>query len=202
MRLYADMVGLRKPSISNIIGFMDGLGLATEMTTSKKIQQDAFYCGYDCDTMVNNVLVFGPDGKKFLCAINFPGSWSDASLTTHFFAHIRERIGDYKICVDQGFPRSGDATGILVGPIPERSARRLHSLVRDNMIRLSNVYTSLRQASEWGMRGLQGSFPRVKNANNGQQTTAHADRIDCICAQFSDGDCWDESDFVGVRSRI
>ena len=76
--------------------------------------------------------------------------------------HIKERIGDYKICVDQGFPRSGDATGILVGPIPERSACRLHPLVRDNLIRLSNVYTSLRQASEWGMCGLQGTFPRCK----------------------------------------
>jgi hypothetical protein len=29
-------------------------------------------------------------------------------------------------------------------------------------LKLSNVYTSLRQASEWGMRGLQGSFPRCK----------------------------------------
>ena len=27
---------------------------------------------------------------------------------------------------------------------------------------LSNVYTSLRQASEWGMRGLQGTFPWCK----------------------------------------
>ena len=161
MRVYADMIKKREPTIDNVIGFMDGLGLATEMT-SERIEQNAYYCGYDCDTMVNNVLVFGPDGKVFLCAINFPGSWSDASLTTHFFAHIRERIGDYKICVDQGFPRSGDATGILVGPIPERSARRLHSLVRDNLICLSNVYTSLRQASEWGMRGLQGTFPRFK----------------------------------------
>ena len=64
--------------------------------------------------------------------------------------------------MDQEFPRSGDAHGILVGPIPERSACRLHCSVRDNLIRMSNVYTSLRQASEWGMRGLQGSFPRCK----------------------------------------
>ena len=100
--------------------------------------------------------------KVFFCAINYPESWSDGNLTARFFRHIKERIGDYKICVDQGFPRSGDATGILVGPIPERSARHLHSAVRDNMIRLSNVYTSLRQASEWGMRGLQGTFPWCK----------------------------------------
>ena len=82
----------------------------------------------------------------------------DGTLTSCVFTHIKERIGDYKIFVDQGFPRSLDATGILVGPTPERSARKLHSTVRDNLIRLSNVYTSLRQASEWGMRGLQGTF--------------------------------------------
>ncbi len=127
--------------------------------TSKRIQQNAYYCGYDCDTMVNNVLIFGPDGEVFFCAINYPGSWSDGTLTACFFTHIKERNGDYKICVDQGFSRSGDATGILVGPIPKRSARCLHSAVRDNLIRLSNVYTFLRQASEWGMRGLQGTFP-------------------------------------------
>ncbi len=81
------------------------------------------------------------------------------TLTACVFTHIKERIGDYKIFVDQGFPRSGDATGILVGPTPERSAHKLHSTVRDNsFIRLSNVYTSLRQASEWGMCGLQGTF--------------------------------------------
>ena len=111
MREYADMIRMREPTIDNVIGFMDGLGLATEMT-SERIQQNAYYCGYDCDTMVNNVLVFGPDGKVFFCAINFPGSWSDGTLTAHFFSHIKEQIGDYKVCVDQGFPRSGDATGI------------------------------------------------------------------------------------------
>ena len=94
--------------------------------------------------MVNNLLVFGPDGKVFFCAINCPGSWLDGTLTAHLFSHIKERIGDYKICVNQRFPWSGDASGVLVGPIPERSARRLHPLVRDNLFCLSNVYTSLR----------------------------------------------------------
>ena len=64
MREYADMIRMRGPTIDNVIGFMDGLGMATEMT-SERIQQNAYYCGYDCDTMVNNVLVFGPDGKVF-----------------------------------------------------------------------------------------------------------------------------------------
>ena len=122
MRLYSDMVSAREPTVTNVIGFMDGLGLTTECT-DERLTQNAYYCGYDCDTMVNNVLVFGPDGKVFFCAINYPGSWADGTLTSRFFNHIQKRIGDFKICVDQGFPRSGDAHGILVGLIPERSAR-------------------------------------------------------------------------------
>ena len=122
MLVYADMIRIREPTIDNVIGFMDGLGLATEMT-SERIEQNALNCSCDCDMMVNNVLVFGSNGKVFFCAINFPGSWSVGTLTAHFFSHIKKRIGDYKICVDQGFPQSGTATGIRVGPIPERSAR-------------------------------------------------------------------------------
>ena len=39
MRVYADMIRLREPTVDNVIGFMDGLGLATEMT-SKRIEQN------------------------------------------------------------------------------------------------------------------------------------------------------------------
>jgi hypothetical protein len=67
------------------------------------------YCGYDCDTMVNNVFAYGPDGKVFFAAINFPGSWADGSLTARFLHQMKRRMFDYKICVDQRFPRSGDA---------------------------------------------------------------------------------------------
>ena len=158
---FAEMISKREPTVTNVIGFMDGVSFTTECT-DERVEQNAYYCGYDCDTMVNNVFIFGPDGKIFFCAINFPGSWADGTLTARIFSHIKQRIGRFKICADQGFPRSGDAFGILVGPIPERSARRLHSAVRDNLLCLSNVYTSVRQASKWGMRGLQGTFPRCK----------------------------------------
>ena len=89
-----------------------------------------------------------PWWQSIFCAINYPGSWLDGTLTTCFFMYIKEKIGDYKICVNQGFPWSGDAAGILVSPVPERSERRLHSAVRNTLIRLSNVYMSLRQVNE------------------------------------------------------
>ena len=161
MEEFAQMIKLREPLADDVIGFMDGLSLTTECT-DERLTQNAYYCGYDCDTMVNNVLAFGADGKVFFCAINYPGSWADGAVTAQFFPHILSRIDKYKICVDQGFPRSGAADGVLVGPVARRSAQRLHPDVRDHMLRMSNVYTSLRQASEWGMRGLQGTFPRCK----------------------------------------
>jgi hypothetical protein len=81
---FAEMISLCKPTIAKTIGFMDGLRLATQMT-NERIKQNAYYCGYDCDTMINNVLIFGPDGKVFFCAINYLGSWLNGTLTARFF---------------------------------------------------------------------------------------------------------------------
>jgi hypothetical protein len=88
MREYADMIQAREPLADDVIGFMD----QTECT-SKRVQQNVFYCGYDCDTMMNNVFAFGPDGKFFFAAVNFPGSWADGSLTARFLHQMKRRIG-------------------------------------------------------------------------------------------------------------
>jgi hypothetical protein len=66
MREYVDMIQAREPLADDVIGFMDGVSFQSECT-SECIQQNAFYCGYDCDTMVNNVFTFGHDGKFFCC---------------------------------------------------------------------------------------------------------------------------------------
>jgi hypothetical protein len=83
MREFADMVQAREPLVDDIIGFMDGVSFPMECT-SERVQQNAFYCGYGCDTMVNNVFAYGPDGKAFFAMVNFPGSWADGSLTAQF----------------------------------------------------------------------------------------------------------------------
>ncbi len=152
---------VREPIVNGIIGFMDGVSFSTKCTDGR-VEQNSMYCGYDCDTMINNVFAYGPDGKVFFSAINFPGSWSDGSLTARFLHKLKRKIGNYKICVDQGFPRSGAAHGTFVGPISKRAARRLHRDVRDYLLCISNVHTSLWQASEWGMREMQGTFPCIK----------------------------------------
>jgi hypothetical protein len=114
----------------------------------ERVKQNLMYCGYDCDTMVNNVFAYGPDGKIFFAAINFPGSWADGSLTMQFLHKMKRKTGNYKICVDQGFPQSGAVHGTFVGPIAKRAARHLHCEVSDYLLCISNKHTSLWQASE------------------------------------------------------
>jgi hypothetical protein len=96
--------------VDNFISFMDGVSFPVQCT-DEWLAQNAMYCGYDCDTMVNNVFAYGPDGTVFFAAVNFPGSWADGSLTTRFLPYMKRKIGENKICVDQGFPRIGDAHG-------------------------------------------------------------------------------------------
>ena len=70
MREYAAMVQLQEPLVDDIIGFMDGISFPAECTDDRFIQ-NAMYCGYDCDTMVNNVFASGPDGQVFLLLSTF-----------------------------------------------------------------------------------------------------------------------------------
>jgi hypothetical protein len=147
MELFVLMVNNGEPSINDVIGFMDGVSLKMECT-SKHVSQNAFYSRYEWNTIVNNIFAYRPNGKVFIAAINFPGTWTDVSLSAWFLHSICWRIGHYKICVDQGFPRSGNAWNILVDPMSERSARRLHLEVHDYLLRVSDVHTSLRQSSE------------------------------------------------------
>ena len=56
---------------------------------------------------------------------------TDGKMSAHFIEFIKRKIGRYKICVDQGFPRQGEAYGILVGPISRKTARGLHRHVHD-----------------------------------------------------------------------
>jgi hypothetical protein len=116
MRDFANMVQRREPMVDDIIGFLDRV-LFPVQCMDKRIRQSAMYCGYNCDMIVNNVIAYGPDGKVFFAAVNIPGSWADRSLSACFLHYIKRKIGACKICVDQDFPRSGDAHGTFVGPV-------------------------------------------------------------------------------------
>ncbi len=80
---------------------------------------------YHSGTMVNYIFAHFPDGKVFLCAVIFPSSWHDGLIMANILLCIDCNIGHYKMCVDQGFPRSGDCAQILFGPISRKQAQNL-----------------------------------------------------------------------------
>ncbi len=99
----------------DVIGFMDGLAHTLECM-SEDIEQNAMYNICHRDTMVSNIFASGPDGKVFLCDINFLGSWHDGSIMANILPYMQNNIGNCKMCIDQGFPRTGDASQILIDP--------------------------------------------------------------------------------------
>lgn len=76
--------------------------------------------------------------------------------------YLKSNLRGRKFAVDQGFPRSGETFELLGGSYSEKSAEKLSPLLREHLLMMATVYISLRQAAEWGMRSLQGSFPRLK----------------------------------------
>lgn len=162
MQHFAAMVQSREPMIDNVIGFVDGLSLPIQCSDDE-YTQNAAYNGYSHDTCCNNVFAFSPEGKVMYCAYNYPGSWHDATVAQDLVNVVIGHIGHYALCVDQGFPRTGHLHGRFVGPLSSRMKKKLSPQIADYLVPLHEKYISLRQASEWGMRALQGSFSRLKS---------------------------------------
>ncbi len=118
MARFARQIQVCEPDVDDVIGFMDGLSLTSECT-SEVFEQNTMYNEYHSDMMVNNIIAYGPDGKVFLAAMNFPSSCHDCLITANILPYIHSRIGNYKTCVHQSFPISGDVALVLVGPISQ-----------------------------------------------------------------------------------
>ena len=104
---WAALVNNREPSVDSVIGFVDGLALHVKCSDDE-YEQSEHYNGHAKDTMTNNVFAFSPEGKVFYAALSYPGSWHDSQVSAHLASKAITSLGDYKLCVDQGFPRSGD----------------------------------------------------------------------------------------------
>ena len=89
------MISRREPLVTDVIGFMDGVLFTTECT-SKRVEQNAYYCGYDCDLMVNNVFMFVPDGKIFVLQLIILGVGQMGLSQLVSFRTSSSKSGDLK----------------------------------------------------------------------------------------------------------
>ena len=82
--------------------------------------------------------------------MNAPGSWPDSTVCLPLVATV----------LDRG-PRI-PSLWWFDGPYSAKSKKKLARVTKRLLLERANVYVSLRQASEWQIRTLQGSFSRLK----------------------------------------
>ena len=151
------------PVLKNVWGAMDGLKVLIEANPDL---ENIFYNGWKCDHYISNLFVFSPDGRIRACYINAPGSWHDSTL-----AHL-SKIYEKLDAVHDSEQRRGGGRIVVDSAFGSENRPSLLKSYQNNVDRQGRVRntremykaaTSVRQLSEWGMRGLQASFPRLKD---------------------------------------
>ena len=158
---YVDMIQDKYPALTNCWGAMDGLKIGLEAAGDEQTQS-RFYNGWKCDHYISNLFLFSPAGRICAAYFNAPGTVHDSTmaLMSGIYSKIDEvyvRTGA-RVVVDSAF--SKNSRNSLIKSFAS-------NIDRDGRNRQPNSVnrdaTSVRQLSEWGMRGLQGSFPRLKD---------------------------------------
>lgn len=159
IKCHQDAIADKYPLLGDVYAVADGLKLYLEQSGDTVIQ-NMFYNGWTHDHYVSNVFVFSPSGLIVACAINAPGSMHDSQICD--WGGIYDRLESMhkksggKVVVDSAFCR-GSYPFLIKSAQDDRSVNSLEEVARLRQA------TSVRQAAEWGMRALQGSFPRLKD---------------------------------------
>jgi len=100
------------------------------------------------------------DGHIIICAVNAPGSVHDSTLAEWCDMYgkletIYKRTGGV-CCLDSAFSAASS-------PYLLKSSGDVTKAKSPTEVRRISQATSVWQASEWGMKAIQGTFPRIKD---------------------------------------
>ena len=158
---YVDAIHELYPILTDVWGAMDGLRLQIESPPNLYVQ-NRYYNSWKESHQVTNLFVFAPNGKICAVYMNAPGCIHDSTMAT--LGGIYEKIDavfdetSYRVVADSAFIRWRPS--ILISNQNSMNPRTGCMIANPSVNRAA---TSVRQMSEWGMRAVQGSFPRVKD---------------------------------------
>jgi len=156
----ASRISAKYPLLQHAFGFADGLNLPVEVSGNSDIE-NAYYNGWTCQHYCSSVFTFASDGTIIHATLNAPGSWHDAMVAGELYNKLRNH--NYFIVADTAFPHTrGDIRNKIKTPI--KTGDRLPSNRQElaECLAFSAQVVSARQAAEWGMRAIQGSFGRLR----------------------------------------
>jgi hypothetical protein len=143
------------PRLSGAFAMVDGLKLCIQ-APGDQAMQNAYYNGWTSNHYVSSILLFVPDGTVCFAILNAPGSWHDSRVASAggLYATLAKLPDPYFVVADSAFPISGELEGKIKRVPKKNESSTLDTEQQSNL-------TSIRQASEWGMRSFQGAFPRL-----------------------------------------
>ncbi|KAG9088685.1 hypothetical protein FRC07_012487 [Ceratobasidium sp. 392] len=143
MNYYSTIIHSRHPLVEGAFGFMDGLSLPVSVSADPELEK-ATYNGWLHTHKISNIFVFAPDGTIIAATLNAPGK-------------------DQFLIADSAFPRTSPIIRARIRtPFKRNAVLPANPDLREAAIQYSNALVSARQAAEWGMRSLQGSFGRLR----------------------------------------
>ncbi|KLO06853.1 hypothetical protein SCHPADRAFT_837453 [Schizopora paradoxa] len=159
----SDLIVARHSLLEGAFGFIDGLNLPVH-TSSDPAIENATYNGWLHAHFVSSVLTFSPKGLIIACRLNAPGSWHDAKVAQGIFDKLRKDTPDgFFLVADTAFPRGARTIeGKIRAPLKQGQRLPSDPVKRAEVERFNRQLLSCRQAAEWGMRTLQGSFGRLR----------------------------------------
>jgi hypothetical protein len=112
----------------------------------------------------SNILTFAPDGTITRAILKAPGSWHDSHIAEQLYGTLLNNTPPgFRCLANTAFPCCTDWLNYRI-LAPKKKGERLPSdptkFARLKV--LNKQVVSARQAAEWGMRALQGSFGRLK----------------------------------------
>ena len=157
IRFYQNIIGSKYPLCSDVYAAADGIKLLIQQSGDEQ-KQNRFYNGWKHGHYVNCIFVFCPDGKIVLCLLNAPGTFHDSTMADYGMYDRLQKIFTLcggKVVVDSAF-KMANADYLVKSQQADPRDR--------NLLLLNRQATSVRQLSEWGMRMVQGQFPRLKDS--------------------------------------
>ena len=151
------IVKQRHDLLEDVFAVCDGCKLYFESCANLD-EQSMYYNGWKCSHFITNLFVFSVDGRCIISVTNAPGSVHDSTLAEwggvyDALEDVYNRTGA-KCCVDSAFTSSNNEYLI-------KSAQNYNSVNSSHELLKMDQATSMRQAAEWGMRAIQGAFPRL-----------------------------------------
>jgi hypothetical protein len=127
--------------------------------------ENAYYNGWCSSHFTSNLFAFAPDGTIIHATVNAPGSWHDSAISRNLYTELIDNTPEgYYIIADTAFTtRRTDLSAKLRTP-PKSDFLRYSNdpVIALQEKRFYEQLVSARQAAEWGMQCLQGSFGRLK----------------------------------------